>query len=1067
MIAVFSQNALAPTQSHFIVVKLQLPFYAGQSQPRSGFSQDYGTPVTSTGEDLQLKDYWFCCHNTPKQFGYPLTSDPNLIDLQSEQIHRCIRDVSETRPMLRPSKGLSTNADCSISFSDFKGDSGPKAFTENGTYFGKLKSRNVFEDKLLTVYYFHIKNDHSYEWADAKAISYIAKSFISNNNDEWQLKAAGILSKIDLGTAQFPKPQNSQLIQGAGSSDTTLFVDSSTDYSNTQVIAINEELLLVTAVDNNLLPNAQLTVVRGSIIINSKEFRSEISDHDAGDSVQICYVADDRHCADIVRDMLFSAGVPDAYMPVQDWKNEIDQFVPEPRVTWIFAEPEDVAEQVKQVLSSFTVDIFEDVESAQIQVTAGSSWQQSTATLRYGIELGNQTLRITEQESMRFDQAWVSYAKSKPLENQDLKNFAALVFAINADAQAEGLYEPKDKQLGPYGWLTKDSAELLASKYVLRFGFMPERYAWNAEERFLTYKVGDVVTLDGAGQDADGNPLQVGAQITQISPRYNAMYRYYVVQALTYIPANTEGQVFIINGGTDINLYSIAGAPPNAVNLIFLIDGNIGASTTAAAGLTAGPFASGSNLTIIVRNGSDIQGKGGDGGKGGDLFLSQIDPPQGNIILNAESGEDGGIAFDASGQNVTIYLTGSAFGYNADGYLYAPGGGGAGGYAIIDTLSGIARTGHGGGGGAGRVIGSGGDRGEAQGPAGSGAFLGFIGNDGTETCTGGAGRVSDGGLATSGSGGDCGEAGESQSFGGVTAGGGAAGSGVILNGGNVTVITNDPSRFINGNGDQLSKSGTIVTLEKGTMLVRFFRYDDRQELSSFPLSPPPLGPDLSGPLSGDITTDGEFVYIQVISTPVTDHVIYQYTIGGAFVSSYTLQPNNFDARRGLVTFEDGNLGIANASGVGGINDYSLYKYDGTLLVQAYDGTSRFGDTLVELAQSTSAISTWLLSIPKPSGAYIEFYENDIGVEGEVTTQFRPTNADIDNQGNLLSVQNNFRVYVHSGRTDTITESFDLPFFDKWAFTPINIEPAENRILLENGSDFFAAENNDFVVQENG
>lgn len=1061
MIAVFNDNALKPTQSHFVVVRLQLPFYAGQSTARSGFTQDYGTPVTSTGQDLQLKDYWFCCHNTPKDFGYASVSG-DYIDLQNEAIHRCINGVSETRPILRPSQGLSTNAQATIIFTDFTGDPGPKAFTQNGTYFGKLKRRNILEDKLVTVYYFHVKSNGLYTWDDAKAVSYIAKSFTSNSNDNWQLKAAGLLSKIDFGVSQFPQARNSILLQDAAIDATSLFVDSLTDYSNAQVVAINEELMLVTGVTNNLLPNAELSIVRGPIEVSGKTFFSEVSDHNAGDSVQICYVADNSHCADIVRDMLFSAGVPDSYMPVQAWKNEIDQFVPEPNLTWIFASPEDVAEQVKRVLSSFTIDIFEDVEASEIQVSAGSAWQQPVATLRYGIEINAQSLRVTEQDNMRFSQAWVSYIKSKPLENDDLKNFSALAFAINADAQAEGLFEPKDKKLGPYGWLTKDPAELLTSKYVLRFGFMPERYVWNAEERFLNYKVGDVVILDGAGQDADGEPLQVGAQITQIAPKYNAQYRYYSVQALTYLPANTEGQVFIINGGTDVNLFNIAGAPPDAVNLIFLIDGNIGASSTASAGLTVGPFAPGSNITIIVRNGADIQGKGGNGGDGGDIILNQIDPPQGTIVLNAGDGEDGGIAFDASGQNVIIYLTGNVLGYDADGYLYAPGGGGAGGFAIIDQVNGIARAGHGGGGGAGRVIGSGGEAGTASGTAGSGVFPGLIGNDGTEICLGGSGRSTNGGLATSGSGGDCGEAGESQEFNGVEAVGGLAGKGIVLNGGNVSVITSDPARFINGNGDPLGKTGSIVTLDIATRVVNVYRYDDRELALFFVIPDQPAGPDLSGAYV-DIATDGSAFYIheKVVNNA---NIIWVYGLDGNFINVLTININNFDTFRGLIAFADGDLGISKQGGVVSNRAITFSKYNtDTANIEGIDVSGLTRDPSPTLVNSSISTSTWLYNQYLNTGNNIVFYDNNSGISGGVATPFLATHADVDAQNNLLTVQDNFRVYVHAGRTSVINETFDLPNFSKWAYTPVDFSPPDNRVLLENGVDFWITENNEFVT----
>lgn len=110
---------------------------------------------------------------------------------------------------------------------------------------------------------------------------------------------------------------------------------------------------------------------------------------------------------------------------------------------------------------------------------------------------------------------------------------------------------------------------------------------------------------------------------------------------------------------TNYNLFAQAGSPSVPVNVLFVNNGTINATSTGSAALVVSGFASGSIITI-VNNGSII-GKGGNGGAGADT--------NGNF---ASAPTAGGNAIGL-GNDVTIQNNGTIAG--------GGGGGGGGGYS--------------------------------------------------------------------------------------------------------------------------------------------------------------------------------------------------------------------------------------------------------------------------------------------------------------------------------------------------------------------------------------------------
>jgi hypothetical protein len=194
--------------------------------------------------------------------------------------------------------------------------------------------------------------------------------------------------------------------------------------------------------------------------------------------------------------------------------------------------------------------------------------------------------------------------------------------------------------------------------------------------------------------------------------------------------------------------------------------GSYSSSINGGTAIRAGDFKTGSTLAIILTDGFDGQAAGGKGG---------------TKIFDGD-GENGGIVFDAQGVTTDIYFSGDTSAVStahpiADGYIRAPGGGGAGTGAFKETIF------AGGGGGAGRMPGLGG-------------IGNWSGTNGDVLGNGGAGASTP--TKDAGDGGDWGQNGGDTVP--ATHTGGLAGSGIITGGGAVTIHGSTALRYINGNG---------------------------------------------------------------------------------------------------------------------------------------------------------------------------------------------------------------------------------------------------------------------------
>ena len=778
-------------QQHFEVLEIDLPVITGACT--IGATQGTGTPLScdqkwaiADGGLSEYKTYYFTNENAPI-----------LPSINGEPVWRCIKSISETATELKPGDGLSSRSSLSIVFNDFDkqdpnmGAPGVTDIVKNqGTYFGKLDARQIIENKSVRLKLYRVEQNGSVDLVNgAQTRNYLADTLSLNKNGSWNLACKDVLSLVNLGEKSWPITQGGFVRLDVDNGVNVIPVDTVVDYSNVDFIRIGDEFLQVVSFDTTdpAAPFLNVTTRGGDLyapISGVLLTVTNASDHDAGDEVFICDLSDNETIDGLLTRILVESDFPIALIPAADWAAEVLEWHSTDKINTLHSESEDVNDVINRILTGYLMDLWFSVTDNEAKLSAISVWKQSTATLTEGKEVNAYSIKKTAKESLRATRALVLYDKRNLSDSDDATSFKKGAQQSDNDIISPALFtKHKDKLFDNNFLLDTDAAKLLTQRYVSRFKFTPFERSWVTDERYLTFKTGDVVDLQTTADQGiyGGQSGNIRGQITKINPKYKDG-RTYEVKAITYEAAALSGTTYIIDepvGGIEpFDLYGHAGNPPEAVDLVFVFKGSYSSSINGGTAIRAGDFKPDSTLTIILTDGFDGQAAGGIGGRGGSV-TEVCYPGEGceTFTGNPENGENGGIVYDAQGVTTDIYFSGttSSTAYPiANGSMRAPGGGAGGFHASLSV------SGDGGNGGDGRNAGQGGLAGSASG---SGKTTGVAGANGQIDGSGsGFGVVGVNNDAT----------------------GGLAGSAIKTGSATVKLHGSSAARYIAGNGDAVT-----------------------------------------------------------------------------------------------------------------------------------------------------------------------------------------------------------------------------------------------------------------------
>lgn len=777
---------------HYDIIELDLPEVTGTCTING--NPGFGTPLTCTDQD----------NPTTATRTHKFTN--STLVLAESGVYKCVNNISETTPKLKTGSGVGSRATCTITLNDFIGDpnrSSPAlvaspALAKQGTFFGKLKSRNIVKNKAVRRKFYQYENGvHTL----VKTHYYIVTSLKSNGGGVWVLSCQDVLHRASDENSQFPRLVTGTLTTDITETLTSFVIDGDiadwTPYSDFTAV-IGTDLLMITNATGDA-SQVTLTVARPTTInIGSRTILNTPEAHSAGDEVFRARKFVNANLYDVIEKVFEDAGIESTYYDSAQITSELNTWLSSINgsIDAIFYESVGSTAALDSICKTFLFDIWTDITTNKITLKAASPWESTTAILTEGKEINYGSIKVDEPEDLFYSRAFLQYDKRKLTSSNDDVNFTRSSLAFNDSYEGEIFYdEEKVKKIEKSIILSNrlnniEVADLTTVRFAQRFSNRPQIITGLVEEKFLNFSLGDVVEIVTKENQSFDGAAKVGvrAQVTHVYPKNGEVGRQYQLTAVTYNPyaGGISSADINIHSQYDVNLYTAAGGPVASDTFTFIISNDVGQNELNQA-IATGSMPSGSTINIVLLNGAVLMGKGGRGGD--------------SNATGTLDGEDGGNTLvSVAGITINVYLNGTTpdFGngtYEADGYLYAPGGGGG---AARDTQGGSSTR-----------IPGGGARGNTPGRAGTGASVqppsGSITypQDGTKTSFGSGGSaIAEGSMSISGFGGAPGNDGADAVNGDSMGAGGLAGKAIITNGSTLNVITNgETSRFVKGRGD--------------------------------------------------------------------------------------------------------------------------------------------------------------------------------------------------------------------------------------------------------------------------
>lgn len=693
-------------QQHFQLFEIILP-YCTVCTPVNGLNEAWHTPVTCIESSDSEYSLWLSSQSVPPVITQPSPSLAGIKSILNSKIFRCVISNSESTASLKTGEGLAGRGTMSIRCNDFSGDPGPINFSDDGTFFGKLRARNILEGKKIVTHYFAISGPVGLETVENVGTSthYITNTELSNG--EFRLSAKDALKDIEALSQKFPEPSSVVLTSDINTSTTSIPVSDTSPFSVGSVFRIDNELFYVNSIGAGVLNVASrgtaITGVDGVVV-----YKTNVNSHSSDSTVQPCYVMNKTPIYTMVSDLFSFAGLGD-FIDLAQWQSEVDEWNSQAFLYGVFSKPDSISDIINKKLSDYLIDMWLDQNTQKVKMSAVSAWKEGIRILTEGNDLSD--LSIKEDATRRFSRAIMYNKKEYKAETDDIINYSKLTVSSDVQVESADFYGSiKLKDLGFSDTITTGSAQTTVARYVQRFSRAPKEINFVMEERKLDkLSVSDIVDIVSRdSQTPSGQVLSARdrAQIIRIQPKFGQIGRQYNVTALSYIPliaSNPNEELVIILSGNlfDVNLFARAGAPNVPINVTFVLDGCvIGSTDNDTPAVRAGAFEAGSRIKIICTNGTKWSAKGGE-----NYNITYPSPLNGVPTGNRANGAD---AYQSDSVETHLYLNyGSVDGYSTDCTMYASGG--AGGIGVSNFLDATVYLTAPGGGGSGITFGSGGD----------------------------------------------------------------------------------------------------------------------------------------------------------------------------------------------------------------------------------------------------------------------------------------------------------------------------------------------------------------------
>jgi hypothetical protein len=405
--------------------------------------------------------------------------------------------------------------------------------------------------------------------------------------------------------------------------------------------------------------------IADALTLGRAQLGTTASAHDAQDRVQqvLSYSAQDPALI-IYTTLLFFAGVPAAYLPLQAWLSETENFLGT-LYTGVVAEPMSAAALISEIIQQAGLVLWWDDENQviRLQVLRAITTTADEFTAEQYME---GSLDVKEQPAKRVSQVWTYFGKFDPTKAAtEVDNYRSLAIAVDDAAELDygtpAIYKRYSRWIPSGGRSVADRANEI---HLARYRDPPRMFKFN-----LMRYAGQQPTLGGGYQlegqpfqDATGALVQIPIQVTRLDPG-DVMFEV-EAEEVAFFGGSTvvdptqhtvifDSNIYNQNLRTVHDLLYPTPVSGDTINCIINAGVIVGSTSSAVPALIIGDWPVGVTINVFV-NGR-IQGKGGDGGS--------------KVGGTGTNGEAGGTALYT---RAAINLT------STDGDVWGGGGGGAG-----------------------------------------------------------------------------------------------------------------------------------------------------------------------------------------------------------------------------------------------------------------------------------------------------------------------------------------------------------------------------------------------------
>lgn len=452
-------------------------------------------------------------------------------------VYPTLLNVKTAPTILTPGKGLGVRSSLSVTIQDHPWtDVGCDPYRklraynpdDQGTFWGRwLKRNSYYQNRRIDVLTGFMNGDGSYDEANFKRRSYIINKISGPSaNGQVTIEAKDPLKLADGEKAKWPVAATATLTANINELVTSVqIVDTNLDLvdwwaAGQRYVRVEEEIMLATAESGIGTATVTLTVTRGSMPPFYQSSLNVAYPHDAGASVQPCWLFDNEKVYDIVYFLLNSvAGIDAVFLPLAEWTDEIENGFSYLTFSRLLTEPVSVKLMLEEI-SKLSVLMWWHERDQEVKLKGLRFRQLIGPQINDDNSIIAESVGVTEDSNALITQSWIFFDINSPFAQPDLlRNYRNVDVRANLDRETEEEYQRKAIREMRTWWLTRADAGTaveIGTTTLRQYQDVRKVISWAMDPKDDAYWVGDTVGISTRYiQDASGLPDLGNYLITQ------------------------------------------------------------------------------------------------------------------------------------------------------------------------------------------------------------------------------------------------------------------------------------------------------------------------------------------------------------------------------------------------------------------------------------------------------------------------------------------------------------------------------------------------------------------------